>query len=154
MEGDMKISTKARYGLRALVDLAIHSSGEQVALQQIAKRQELSTNYLEQVFSLLKKSNIVKSIKGSQGGYILAGKPNEITVGDIIRAIEGDILIVEEEYEAATSLIQRNMQKCIQESVWDKMTESICSVIDEMTLDDLIKDYQVLNMKDNIMYYI
>lgn len=151
----MKISTKVRYGLRALVDLAVHSGGEQLALIYIAKRQELSVNYLEQVFSLLKKANIVKSVKGAQGGYILARKPEEITVGDIIRAIEGDILVVDkEELTPETSLLLQNMQQCIWDNVWNKMTQSICDVIDHITLEDLIKNYQLLNIDESIMYYI
>ncbi len=151
----MKISTKARYGLRALVDLAVHSGGEHLALIQIAKRQELSVNYLEQVFSLLKKSNIVKSVKGSQGGYMLARKPKDITVGHIVRAIEGEILIVDkEEYTNDTSLILQNMQQCIWENVWSKMTQSICEVVDNITLEDLMKDYQVLSIDESLMYYI
>ncbi|PHV72305.1 Rrf2 family transcriptional regulator [Sporanaerobium hydrogeniformans] len=151
----MKISTKARYGLRALVDLAIHSGGEQVALQHIAKRQELSIHYLEQVFSLLKKTGVVKSVKGAQGGYILAKAPCAITIGDILRAIEGEMAIVEEEnfLDAATP-IQRNMQQCIQQNVWDKVTESVCNVIDHMTLEDLMKDYELLTMNESLMYYI
>lgn len=151
----MKISTKARYGLRALVDLAVHSSGDQVPLISIAQRQELSANYMEQVFSSLKKAGIVKSIKGSQGGYILAKRSCDITVGEVIRAIEGEILIVEEE-EARdnASLIYNSMKQCLQEQVWSKITESICQVIDHITLEDLMKDYEKLNQKEVLMYYI
>lgn len=153
--GLMKISTKARYGLRALVDLAVHSAGEQVPLIHIAKRQELSVNYLEQVFSLLKKSHIVKSVKGSQGGYMLIKNPSDITVGDIIRAIEGEILIVDEEQQSdATSLILRNMQECISRNVWNKITQGICEAIDGITLEDLMKDYQLLHIDASLMYYI
>ncbi len=151
----MKISTKARYGLRALVDLAIHSGGEQVALQQIARRQELSVPYLEQVFSLLKKTGIVKSVKGAQGGYILAKEPYAITVGEILRIIEGDMTIVEEERTPQTfNLIQSNLEECIKRNVWDKVTESIYEVIDNMTIEELMRDYELLNIKDNLMYYI
>ena len=151
----MKISTKARYGLRALVDLAIHSGGEQVALQQIARRQELSVPYLEQVFSLLKKTGIVKSVKGAQGGYILAKEPYAITVGEILRIIEGDMTIVEEERTPQTfNLIQSNLEECIKRNVWDKVTESIYEVIDNMTIEELMRDYELLNRKDSLMYYI
>ncbi|WP_069998274.1 RrF2 family transcriptional regulator [Cellulosilyticum sp. I15G10I2] len=151
----MKFSTKARYGLRALVDLAVHSGGEQLALIHIAKRQELSVNYLEQVFSLLKKSNIVKSVKGSQGGYMLARKPSEITVGDVIRAIEGEIVIVEKEEQTDDkSLVLQNMHQCLWQNVWQKMTESICDIIDHMTIEDLMKDYQMLSIDESLMYYI
>jgi Rrf2 family protein len=151
----MKISTKTRYGLRALVDLAAHSAGEQVALIHIAKRQDLSVNYLEQVFSLLKKAGIVRSVKGAQGGYMLAKDPAKITVGDIIRAIEGEICLVDEEPPSeSVSLILKNMQQCIWDNVWKKMTESVLEVIDHITLEELMKEYQVLHIDDNIMYYI
>lgn len=151
----MKISTKSRYGLRALVDLAVHSTGEQVPLVSIANRQSLSVNYLEQVFSLLKKAAIVKSIKGSQGGYILGRKASDITVADVVRAIEGDILIVEEERPSAeTSLLYQNMQACLQKEVWDKMTESVCNVMESITLEELTKEYQLHSEQDAGMYYI
>lgn len=151
----MKISTKARYGLRALVDLAVHSTGEQVPLIYIAKRQSLSINYLEQVFALLKKSGIVKSVKGAQGGYILGREVSSITVGDVIRAIEGEILIVDEEMKRNdTTLLYQNMQECLQKQVWDKITESVCQVMEEITLEDLTKDYQTLMHEDLNMYYI
>ncbi len=151
----MKISTKARYGLRALVDLAVHSTGEQVPLIHIARRQSLSTNYLEQVFSLLKKAGIVKSVKGAQGGYLLGREASYITVGDVITAIEGEILIVEEEMKRSdTTLLYQNMQECLQKQVWDKITESVCSVMEEITIEDLTKDYQTLMHDDLNMYYI
>lgn len=151
----MKISTKTRYGLRTLVDLAVHSTGEQVPLVHIAKRQNLSVNYLEQVFALLKKAQIVRSIKGAQGGYVLARPACEITVGDIMKAIEGELVIVEEEVRKdETSLVYQNMQVCLQKEVWDKITESVRQVIDQVTLEDLIKDYQKLAISDSDMYYI
>lgn len=151
----MKISTKSRYGLRALVDLCVHSVGEQVPLVSIAKRQDLSINYLEHVFALLKKGNIVRSVKGAQGGYVLAKAPHEITVGDVIRVLEGELLIVDEEVRKnETSFVYQNMQQCLQKEVWDKITQSILEVVDQMTLEDLTKDYQTL-MSDQIdMYYI
>lgn len=151
----MKISTKVRYGLRALVDLAVHSTGEQVPLAYIARRQDLSINYLEQVFALLKKAGIVKSIKGAQGGYILARDAASIKVSDVIYAIDGEIVIVEEEPKLSeTSLLYQNLQECLQRQVWDKMTESIYKVINEITLEDLVKDYQTLMHDDLNMYYI
>lgn len=151
----MKVSTKARYGLRALLDLAIYTTGEPVPLVYIAERQQLSVNYLEQVFALIKKAGIVKSIKGSQGGYLLARSPQEITVGEIIRAIEGEILLVEEEQENPNdSLLYRNLVTCLQEKVWGPMTEAICNVIDHITLEDLIRDEQSFRQDGEIMYYI
>ena len=93
----MKLSMKSRYGLRALIDLAINSKTEQVALNSIAERNKISPQYLEQVFASLRKAGIVKSIKGSQGGYFLSRPPQEITVSSIIEALEGDYRIEDEE---------------------------------------------------------
>nr|WP_302596399.1 Rrf2 family transcriptional regulator [uncultured Cellulosilyticum sp.] len=150
----MKISTKARYGLRALIDLAVHTTGEQVPLAYIAARQELSVNYLEQVFSLLKKAGIVRSVKGSQGGYILVKRPDEITVGQVIRAIEGEISIVEDDLPTGNSLLYDNLQQCLKERVWEPINQSICEVIDHITLEQLVRDYQILGQENAGMYYI
>lgn len=151
----MKISTKTRYALRALVDLAVYSTGEQVPLAYIAKRQNLSVNYLEQVFTLLKKAAIVNSIKGSQGGYMLAREASCITVADVMRAIEGEIMIVEEVPKPNDcSLLYQNMQQCLQKQVWDKMTQSVCQVMESITLESLTKEYQIIMHDDLNMYYI
>ena len=87
----MKLSTKGRYGLRALIDLALYSETEPVSINTIAERQGLSERYLEQLMALLKKNGIVKSIRGASGGYSLAKPASEISVGDILRALEGNL---------------------------------------------------------------
>jgi Rrf2 family cysteine metabolism transcriptional repressor len=111
----MNISTKGRYGLRALIDLALCSTGEPIALYSIANRQGLSVNYLEQIFSMLRKEGIVKSIKGAQGGYILAEEAANIKVGDILRAIEGEIILVNETIDEANADSSiKYLQLCIQ----------------------------------------
>ena len=91
----MKVSKKSRYGLRALVDLAVHIQECPVPLVEIAKRQEMSLNYLEQVLGALRKAGIVKSMKGPKGGYSLDKEPKEITVEEILAAVEGKFCIVE-----------------------------------------------------------
>ena len=93
----MKISTKGRYGLRALIDLAVYAGKVSVSLGSIAERQNISLKYLEQVFSQLRNANVIKSVKGSQGGYILSDKPSNIKVGTILRALEGDLTITDED---------------------------------------------------------
>ena len=85
----MKISTKGRYGIRALIDLAVNSTNGHVSLVNIANRNQISVHYLEHVFSSLKRGGIVKSVKGAQGGYVLADKPENITVAQMILALEG-----------------------------------------------------------------
>lgn len=147
----MKISTKGQYGLRAMVDLAIHSTGEQIPLNSIAERQNLSVGYLEQVFSSLRKAGLVKSVKGPQGGYSLAHSASDITVGDVLRTLEGDLSVVEELDERQNT--DNDIEYCITEKVWKKINQSISEVVDSITLEDLVVAYKKLN---NIgpMYYI
>lgn len=148
----MKISTKGRYGLRALVDLAISSTGEHVSLNSIAQRQGVSENYLEQVFSALRKAGIVRSIKGAQGGYILSDSPSNITVGEILRALEGDLSIVDEDIDSKSS--SQSVEYSVVKSVWDEVNKSIYKVVDSITLEDLVNEYRVLNESLSLMYYI
>lgn len=147
----MKLSTKGRYGLRAMVDLAIHSVDGHVALNSIAERQEISENYLEQVFSVLRKGGLVKSVKGAQGGYTLGDKSSNLTVGNILRVLEGDLSIIDKKGE----LDKKNtVEYCIRTNVWDKLNDSVNSVVDSITLEDLVQDYQELNKNLSLMFYI
>lgn len=151
----MKMSTKTRYGLRALVDLASYGKDAQVPLTKISSRQELSVNYMEQVFVTLRKAGVVKSAKGAQGGYSLARSSEEITVGEIIRALEGQILIIEEAKDRSNeSLIAYNIEKCIQKQVWTPINESINEVVDNITLAQLVHDMLKANEAFINMYYI
>lgn len=149
----MKISTKGRYGLRALLDLAVHSNGEHVALSNIAERQGISENYLEQVFSSLRKAGIIKSVKGAQGGYILAEKPSNIRVGRILRVLEGDLSVVQDDGDHSQDYLQ-SIQYCLQLNVWDNISRSINDFVDSITLEDLVQDYKALNNEIGNMYYI
>lgn len=149
----MKFSTKGRYGLRAMVDLAVHSKGEHVALCSIAERQGISTNYLEQVFSLLRKSGLVKSVKGAQGGYILAEAPSDIKVGRILRALEGPLSVIDQNTENSGGN-ETSIQYCIRTRVWDKLNEALNDLVDSLTLEDLADSYRKKNGIDDTMYYI
>lgn len=149
----MKFSTKGRYGLRALVDLAVYAKNEHVALYSIAERQSISTNYLEQVFSVLRKSGLVKSVKGAQGGYVLSEAPADIKVGRILRALEGPLSVIDEDVENAGDS-ETSIQQCIRLCVWDKMNESLNNVADSMTLEDLAENYRKMNGIEETMYYI
>ena len=91
----MKISTKGRYALRLMLDIAAHDSGEPVRIKDIASRQEISAKYLEQIVAILSKAGYVKSIRGPQGGYRLTRKPEEYSLGDILRLTEGSLAPVE-----------------------------------------------------------
>jgi Rrf2 family cysteine metabolism transcriptional repressor len=147
----MKISTKGRYGLRAMLDLAIHS-GSHVSIGAIAERQNVSANYLEQVFALLRKGGLVNSIKGAQGGYVLADKPANITVGKILRVLEGDLAIAVD--DNSTAMNNNQMEYCLKNAVWDKLNASINQLADSITLEDLIHQYNQLNSNLSLMAYI
>ena len=149
----MKLSTKGRYGLRCMVDLTIHSDEEKVSLCNIAQRQGISENYLEQVFATLRKTGLVKSIKGAQGGYVLAKEPSKITVGTILRALEGELVIIDAQDERNDSRAQA-MKDCIKAHVWDKINQNINKLVDSITLKDLADDCRKRNSADTLMYHI
>lgn len=148
----MKISTKGRYGIRAMVDLAVHNTGEHESLGNIAQRQEISNNYLEQVFSHLRKAGLVKSVKGSQGGYLLAKEPSEITAKMILEVLEGDLSVIDEKKEGEAS--QDTIQYYLKNKLWEAMNESIRQVVEDITLEDLAKGYLSFVGEKDPMYYI
>ncbi len=147
----MKISTKGRYGLRAMLDIAVNSAGDHVALNSIADRQEVSESYLEHVFSMLKKAGLVKSIKGAQGGYMLTDKPSNISVGQVLRALEGDLSVVDETEDVGN---KKSMEYCISNTVWKKINAGIKQVVDSITLEQLADEYKKMNGNISMMFYI
>ncbi|MGA2142413.1 MAG: Rrf2 family transcriptional regulator [Brevinematales bacterium] len=148
----MRISTKGRYGLIALLDLAIHASEEQVALNNIATRQNISLRYLEQMFTALRNAGIIKSVKGSQGGYMLAEAPEKITVGTVLRALEGDLSVIDPATAAKES--SESVDYCIQLNVWNILNSCINSLVDSITLDNLLTEYRKLKSGLSSMFYI
>lgn len=149
----MKISTKGTYGLIAIIDLALHSSGgTYVPLNTIAERQNISTSYLEQVFAILRKAGFVKSVKGPQGGYTIADSLSNITVGAVLKALEGDLSVVN---KVDKDQLERNsIDYCIRENVWKEINESINTIVESKTLEDLVESYNKMNKDDALMYYI
>jgi Rrf2 family transcriptional regulator, cysteine metabolism repressor len=136
----MRVSTKGRYGLRALVDLAFNSSGEHISLNSIAERQEISVNYLEQVFSLLRKAGIVNSVKGAQGGYVLSQEPSRIGVGMILRVLEGSLSVIDENPSAAD--MEDDIQSSIRKVLWERIDDKVNELIAGITLEDLVIEYR------------
>lgn len=145
----MKISTKGRYGLKAMIDLAANSVNDSVTLKSISERQNISEGYLEQIFSALRKKGLIQGRKGSQGGYILGASMSEITIGDILRSLEGDLNVVD--VDEANK--EDKAEQCIKYNVWDKLNNSINEIVDAITLEDLVLEYNTLNNND-FMYYI
>lgn len=131
----MKISTKGRYALRVMIDLGLNNNGTFISLSDIAKRQELPTKYLEQIISMLNKAGYLETARGNMGGYRLARKPSEYTIGDILRATEGDLVPI------ACVQGEECLQKenCKTFSFWQGLDNVINTYIDSKTLEDLIK---------------
>ena len=135
----MKISTKGRYALRLMIDLAENSSGNPVSLKDVAKRQGISDKYLEQIISVLNKAGYVRSVRGAQGGYLLKSDPETYTVGMILRQNEGSLAPVSciEDDE----IICDRQEQCVTSIVYKKINDAISNVVDNITLQDLV-DWQ------------
>lgn len=149
----MKLSTRGRYGIKAMLDLAMHANESQVSLKSIAERQEISENYLEQLFALLRKNGLVKSVRGAQGGYMLARHPEQITVGSVLRSLEGSLAPVECVSEDSTNRCDRE-NACVTRLVWAKIRDRVNEVVDSITLQDLVNEYNKMNNGNDYMYYI
>lgn len=143
----MKLSTKGRYGLKAMFELSLTQNSGPVPLKYIAKKQNISDQYLEQIFSSLKKSGLVKSVRGAQGGYLLAKEPQDITVGDILVVLEGPVslsdCVLDED-------ICENSNVCVTKIVWEKIKKGIEDVIESITLQDMINDYNKNKLDNDI----
>ncbi|MBR6872068.1 MAG: RrF2 family transcriptional regulator [Ruminococcus sp.] len=139
----MKISTKGRYALRLMIDLALCEEGKYVALKDIAERQEISQKYLEQIISVLSKAGYVRSVRGTGGGYMLAKPPEEYTVGMILRLTEGSLAPVAcLEFEQNTC---PRAERCVTLGVWKKLYDAINGVVDNITVADLARDQRILD---------
>ena len=132
----MKISTKGRYALMVMIDLAINDNGKFISLKDIAARQEISIKYLEQIIAMLNKAGYLETARGNTGGYKLARKPSEYVVGDILRATEGDltpIYCLTEEGEC------NKKENCKTHSFWKGLDDTINQYVNSKTLEDLMK---------------
>jgi Rrf2 family cysteine metabolism transcriptional repressor len=131
----MMISTKGRYASRLMLDIAINSNGDPVSLKDIAKRQQISEKYLEQIISVLNKAGMVRSIRGAQGGYVLTREPKNYTIGQILEVTEGSMVPVECLRKGSEECEKR--KACTTVKVWEKIDNAISGVIDNITLEDM-----------------
>ena len=140
----MKLSTKGRYGVKAMVDLAIHYGDAPVSIKTISSRQSISEYYLEQLFSPLRKAKLITSIRGAQGGYVLAKEPKDIKVSDIMYVLEGPIEIADCIEDAKCN----NVDCCATRILWRKIKDSIDSVMEGITLEDIVNDYYSIKKRN------
>lgn len=136
----MKISTKGRYAVRVMLDLALHNTGECIKVKDISARQGVSEKYLEQIISILNKAGFVKSVRGAQGGYRIAREPEEYTVGMILRLTEGSL--------APVACLEENADDCDRVdtcetlAVWKDLYDAINRVVDGVTIADLVEQHK------------
>jgi Rrf2 family iron-sulfur cluster assembly transcriptional regulator len=155
----MKLSTKSRYGLRALFDIAYNSGSLPAQIQDISRRQEISPRYLEQIFQSLKKAGILKSKRGPQGGYCLSRSPEEITVKDVVTATEGDMVLV----DCVNTKKKKKKEcvfngSCVTQRVWEEASTRLNDYFATLTLKSLCEMGQEMGLKreqdHRFMYYI
>ena len=134
----MKLTSKGRYAVMALADLAKFNSVNPVSLRDISLRQGISLDFLEQIFSKLKKYNIVKSIRGTNGGYILNKKPEEIKLANILSAVDEEVKTVQCKKESKKGCNSKTT-KCITHNLWDQLDQHINNFFEKVKLQDLVK---------------
>ena len=155
----MRLSTKSRYGVRALFDMAYHAGTLPTQIKDISRRQNISPRYLEQIFQDLKKAGLLKSRRGPQGGYHLAHKPQEISVMDIIRATEGEMALVDcvKQTKGSRGKCEFDNQ-CITQQVWAEASRKLNEYLGTVTLKDLCDRGRAMGMEKELdhrfMYFI
>lgn len=132
----MKISTRGRYALRLMLDLAVHSNGTPLSLRDVAQRQGISDKYLEQIVTPLSRAGLVRSVRGANGGYLLTRRPEEYTVGEILLPLEGDLAPVE---CATDDGFCHRCNECVTVALWKEIHRAVSQVVDNTTLADLVQ---------------
>jgi Rrf2 family protein len=143
----MKLSTKGRYGVRLMFDLALHVGDGPVTLKDIAARQEISEKYLSNLIPLLRNAGFVHSVRGSQGGYTLARPPRDVTLKDILLVLEGSMCLVE---CAEKPLICQRSEDCLMRDVWSEVNGKMLEALESFTLEGLMERQK---LKTNVLSY-
>jgi Rrf2 family protein len=132
----MKISTKIRYGARAMLELASHYGEGPIELKEVAKKEDISLKYLEQVMTPLRTAGLVKSVRGSKGGYSLAKPPSEICLNDLVEILEGPVDLVE--CLGDPKACQRS-SFCVTRDIWKEVSDALSGIFDSVTLEDMVR---------------
>ena len=140
----MKLTTKGRYAVMAMADLALFKDKGPTSLTEISLRQNISLAYLEQIFSKLKSKNLVKSVRGSKGGYVLETSPEEIKISNIISAVDEEVKTLNCKKESKRGCNNKST-KCITHNLWDQLDQHINNFFEKVKLQDLVKKNQILN---------
>ena len=146
----MRLSTKSRYGVRAIFDIAYHSGGLPTQIKEISRRQEITPRYLEQIFQKLKHAGIVKSIRGPKGGYYLARKPEKIAVADVIRAMEESIEPVFCARPPKGRKKCRKEWKCVAQIIWREAGKRLSGYFDSVSIEKICKMAKELGIEKQV----
>jgi Rrf2 family iron-sulfur cluster assembly transcriptional regulator len=139
----MKLSTKTRYGVRAVFDIAYHNAGRPTQARDIARRQDVPLRYLEQIFQELRRANLVDAKRGPKGGYFLSRTPESITLGDVIRAVQGPIELLSTDDETPPGA---RTSKQVPADIWRELAQKVSGVFDSVTIRDLCSRGEALGI--------
>jgi len=148
----MKLTTKTRYGMRAVVDLVLRYNQGPTPVSLIAKKENLSTTYLEQLLNKLKKNGLVKSVRGARGGYVLSRSPDKISVYEVVNVLEGDIAVSCCVSERRTKKRCDRIDKCLTNILWRKMSNNLKETLKGISLRDLCETSGVLKDSDKLSH--
>jgi Rrf2 family cysteine metabolism transcriptional repressor len=149
----MKFSAKGEYGIRAVLDMALYSQNGPAQVKEIARRQAIPERFLEQVMASLRKAGLVESVRGAQGGYLLAYPPTQISLADIIQAVEGPIAPMKCVSEKAQNSCNR-ADLCVVRDVWREVQTSIVNALNSITVEEMCKKKRKREAEASSMYYI
>ncbi len=141
----MKLSTRCRYGIHAMFDLAQNAGNGPQTIRAIAERQLVPEQYLEQIIGALRKEGLVVSVRGAQGGYMLSRPPSEISIGELVRLLEGPVLMADCIQDADACI---RSGQCPSRVVWSRLTDRINEVVDAITLQDMLEDH--IRLQDEV----
>jgi Rrf2 family cysteine metabolism transcriptional repressor len=147
----MKISTKIRYGARAMLELAYHYGEGPIELKEIAKKENISLKYLEQVINPLRGAGLVKAVRGSKGGYSLAKPPSEICLYDVVETLEGPLNLLE---CLRDSKVCQKVPSCVTRDIWQEVSEAISKIFYSVTLEDMVNRKRDKEERNSPMYQI
>lgn len=137
----MKISTRGRYAVRLMLDLALNNGQGPIPLKEIAQRQQIGGSYLESIVKQLARAGLIRSVRGAGGGYWLSGRPEEYTVGDILRQMEGNLAPVHCDSVESCGQVCQQADRCVTMEVWEQVHKAVSDVVDHITLADLMVRY-------------
>ncbi|PKM80311.1 MAG: AsnC family transcriptional regulator [Firmicutes bacterium HGW-Firmicutes-13] len=144
----MKLTAKGEYGVRAMVVLALNYRAGPMPIKEIANKEGISPQYLEQIFLELRRAELINSVRGARGGYTLARDPSQINIGDIVRVLEGPIAPVNCVIEGSEEVCCKRTEDCLSRGVWEKLRDRITEVLDDISLEDMISTRKIKNCSE------